>query len=82
MKLFDFFYEEDFGHDVYFTVGQFRNFNILDGQIHTSEYWSWEPDIRLTLGVFSGTVFSVEFRIWAFSIGFNFISYRSPFHIK
>jgi hypothetical protein len=82
MKLFDFFYEEDFGHDVYFTVGQFRNFNILDGQIHTSEYWSWEPNIRFGISIFDGSVFSLNFHISSLSLDIDFLNYRCPMNLS
>ena len=48
MKLFDFYTTVDYGRDIYFTLGQFNIFNILDAELHTTEYWSWAPDIRLT----------------------------------
>lgn len=82
MKLFDYFYDYDFGNDLHFTIGQFKKFNLLDTEIHTSEYWSLEPNIRLTLSVFAGTVFSIDFHLWSFSIKFDLISYRCPYNLS
>lgn len=82
MKLFDSYYDYDFGHDLYFTIGQFKNFNILDCEIHTSEYWSWEPNIRLTFEVFAGTVFTIKFSAWSFSFDLDLISYRYPHNLS
>jgi hypothetical protein len=82
MKLFETFYDYDFGHDFYVTIGQFENFNILDAEIHTSEYWTWEPNIRLTLGIFDGTIFTIRFSAWSVSFDLDFISYRSPFNLS
>jgi hypothetical protein len=82
MKLFDYYYDYDFGHDLYLTIGQFENFNILDAEIHTSEYWTWEPNIRLTLSVFDGTLFAIRFSAWSVSFDLDFISYRSPFNLS
>jgi len=82
MKLFDYYYDYDFGHDLYFTIGYFENFNLLDTIIHTSEYWTWEPNIRLTLGFLCGKVFSLDLQIWSFSISLDFISYRHPFNLS
>jgi hypothetical protein len=82
VKIFDFFHQEDFGHDLYLTIGQFKNFNILDAEIHTSEYWTWEPNIRFTLEFLCGKVFALDLTIWSFSIGFDFISYRHPFNLS
>ena len=81
-KLFDFFTQYDYGEDFYFTIGQFENFNILDVEIHTSEYWSWNPRIRLTFGVLCGNLFSIDFNIWSFSFSMNFISYHYPYNLS
>jgi hypothetical protein len=82
MKLFDYFYDYDFGHDAYLTIGQFKNFNVFDAEFHTSEYWTWEPNIRLTLGVFNGSMFSFNLQMWSVSFGLDFISYRAPFNLS
>lgn len=82
MKLFDYYIDYDFGHDLYVTLGQFKNFNIIDFQIHTSEYWSWEPNIRLTFEVFAGTVFTIKFSAWSFSFDFDFVSYKYPYNLS
>lgn len=82
MKLFDAYTDYDYGHDAYFTIGQFHNFNILDVELHTTEYWSWEPNIRLTFEVLAGTVFTVKFSAWSFSFDLDFISYRCPFNLS
>jgi hypothetical protein len=82
MKLFDYYYDYDYGHDFSFTIGQFENLNILDAEIHTSEYWSWEPNIRLTFEVLTGTVFTIRFSAWSLSFDLNLISYRCPFNLS
>ena len=76
MKLFDYYYDYDYGHDLYATIGQFENFNLLDASIHTSEYWTWEPNIRLTLSVFDGSIFSFGIEVLSFSFSMSFIPYR------
>jgi hypothetical protein len=81
MKLFDFYGDVDFGYDAYITIGQFENFNILDAELHTSEYFSWNPRMRLTLGFLCGKVFSVDFSIWSFSFGIDLISYEAPYNL-
>jgi hypothetical protein len=82
MKIFDFYKDRDFGEDFYFTIGQFKRFNVLDVEIHTSEYWSWNPRMRLTLGFLCGSIFSIKFSAWSFSFDLEFISYRSPFNLS
>ena len=82
VKLFDYYYDYDFGHSVYFTLGQFNIFNILDAEIHTSEYWTWEPNIRLTLSIFDGKVFSFGIEVLSFSLSMSFIPYRYPMNLS
>jgi hypothetical protein len=82
VKLFDVYTDYDYGWDGHFTIGQFKNFNILDVELHTSEYWSWEPDIRLTFEVFAGTLFTIRFSAWSLSFDLNLISYRCPFNLS
>ena len=82
MKIFDYYYDYDFGHSVYFTLGQFNIFNILDAEIHTSEYWTWEPNIRLTLSIFDGKVFSFGIEVLSFSLSMSFIPYRYPMNLS
>jgi hypothetical protein len=82
MKLFDFFHQEDYGQEIYLTIGQFENLNILDASFLSTEYWSWEPDIRLTFEVLAGTLFTIRFSAWSFSFDLDLISYRSPFNLS
>ena len=82
MKLFDCYYDYDYGHDLYATIGQFENFNVLDATIHTSEYWSWEPNIELTLSVFNGSMFSLGIEIFSFSFSMSLIAYRFPMNLS
>ena len=82
MKLFDYYYDYDYGHDLYATIGQFENFNILDASFLSTEYWSWEPNIRLTFEVLNGTVFTIRFSAWSFSFDLDFISYRYQFNLS
>jgi hypothetical protein len=82
MKLFDYYYDYDYGHDLYAIIGQFENFNLLDTTIHTSEYWTWEPNIRLTLSIFAGSMFSLDLHVWSFSISISCISYRCPMNLS
>ncbi len=82
VKLFDYFYDYDFGHDIYATIGQFENFNLLDTTIHTCEYWNCEPNIQLSLSVLSGSMFSFEIGVMSFSLSMSFIPYRYPMNLS
>ena len=82
VKLLDYYYDYDFGHDLYATIGQFHNFNLLDATIHTSEYWTWEPNIQLSLSVFNGSVFSFSIDVLSLSFSMSFIPYRFPMNLS
>jgi hypothetical protein len=78
LKLLDYYYGYDYGHDFYAIIGQFNKFNLFDATIHTTEYWSWEPNLQLTLSLFDGRVFSLNFSILSLTVYMNFLSYRCP----
>lgn len=82
VKLFDWYYDYDYGHDLYAIIGQFENFNLLDTIIHTSEYWTWEPNIQLSMSMLSGSVFSFSIEILSFSLSMSFIPYRGPMNLS
>jgi hypothetical protein len=82
MKIFDFFHQEDYGQEIYLTIGQFHNFNILDAQFHTTDYWDWSPNIRLTLSVFDGSIFSFGIEVLSFSFSMSFIPYRYAMNLS
>jgi hypothetical protein len=82
MKLFETFCDYDYGIDAYLTIGQFENFNLLDTTIHTSEYWTWEPNIQLSMSVFNGSVFSFGIEVLSFSLYMSFIPYRFPMNLS
>jgi hypothetical protein len=82
MKLLDYYYDYDYGHDLYLILGQTRWFNLFDITIHTTEFWSWEPNIKLTAALFDGKVFSFELSIFYCSFYFDFMSYRSPMDLS
>ena len=82
IKLFDFWGDYDFGNDFYLILGQFSKFNVLDLEVHTTEYWCWEPNISLTFEILAGALFSIRFSILAFSFDINLIHYHYPMTLK
>jgi hypothetical protein len=82
MRFLDYFVDYDFGWDIYAIIGQFENFNVLDTTIHTSEYWTWEPNIQLSMSVFSGSVFSFGIEVLSLSLYMSFIPYRFPMNLS
>jgi hypothetical protein len=82
MKIFDFFHQEDYGQEIYLTIGQFENFNLLDASFFSTDYWNWEPNIRLTLSVFDGSIVSFGIEVLSFSLCMSFIPYRFPMNLS
>jgi hypothetical protein len=82
MRLFDAYRDRDYGIDAYLTLGQFKNFNILDASFHTTDYWDWSPNIRLTLSVFDGSIFSFGIEVLSLSFSMSFIPYRCPMNLS
>jgi hypothetical protein len=82
VKIFDAYKDRDFGIDAYLTIGQFENLNILDAQFHTTDYWDWSPNIRLTLSVFDGSIFSFGIEVLSFSLSMSLIPYRFPMNLS
>lgn len=82
IKLFDFWKDYDFGNDFYLILGQFSKFNIFDLEVHTTEYWHWEPNISLSFEVFAGSLFSIRFSVWTLSFDVNLVHYRYPMTLK
>jgi hypothetical protein len=82
VKLFDYYYDYDFGHSAYLTIGQFKNFNILDASFHTTDYWTWEPNIQLSMSVFAGSVFSFGIEVLFLSFSMSLVPYRCPMNLS
>jgi hypothetical protein len=82
MRLFDAHTEWDFGRDTYLTLGQFENFNIIDAEFHSSSYWDWSPNIRLTLSVFNGSIFSFGIEVLSFSFSMSLVPYKYPMNLS
>ena len=82
MKLFDYYYDYDFGHDLYAAIGNSPGLSLLQVEIHTSEYWSWEPDFRLTFELFAGKVFGAKLSLWSMSLDVDLLNYRYPMDLN
>ena len=82
MKVFDYYYDYDFGYDFYAAIGNSPVLSLLQLEIHTSEYWSWEPDFRLTFELFAGKVFGVKLSLWSMSLDVDLLNYRYPMDLN
>ena len=82
LKIFDYYYEYDFGHSLDFIVGQFKKFNLIEGICFTTEWADWEPNLSLSVSVFKSSVFAFDLSIWKFYLRMSFIHYRAAMDIK
>ena len=82
MKVFDYYYDYDFGYDFYAVIGNSPGLSLLQLEIHTSEYWSWDPDFRLTFELFAGKVFGVKLSLWSMSLDVDLFNYRYPMNLN
>jgi hypothetical protein len=78
MKIFNQYYSYDYGHDAYFIIVNSPRLNLLQVELHTTEYWSWEPDIRLTFEMFSGKVLGIRLILWSVALAVDILNYRYP----
>ena len=82
MKLFDYYYDYDYGYDFYAVIGNSPGLSLLQLEMHTSEYWSWEPDFRLTFELFAGKVFGAKLSLWSMSLDVDLLNYRYPMDLN
>ena len=82
MKLFDYYYDYDYGYDFYAVIGNSPGLSLLQLEIHTSEYWSWDPDFRLTFELFAGKVFGMRLTLWSMSLDVDILNYRYPMDLN
>jgi hypothetical protein len=82
MKLFDFFTQYDYGREIYLIIGNSPRLNLFQLELHTTEYFSWEPNIRLTFELFSGKVFGIRLTLWSVSLYIDILHYRFPMDLN
>jgi hypothetical protein len=71
-------YEYDYGPDVKVVVGAFRRFNAIEILLSASEFWTWEPNIDLSIGLFNGSVASLSLVLFSAHAVLRFGNYRYP----
>jgi hypothetical protein len=82
MRLFDYYYDYDFGYDFYAIIGNSPRLNLLQLELHITEFWSWEPDIRLTFEFLAGKVFGMRLTLWSMSLDVDILNYRYPMDLN
>ena len=82
MKLFDFLTQYDYGREIYFIIGNSPELNLLQLELHITEFWSWEPDIRLTFEFLAGKVFGMRLTLWSVSLDVDILNYRYPMDLN
>lgn len=73
MKLFDFKYIEDFGHELYFSVLRGKHRSLIQISLSWTDFPSW-PYIQVSSG--SGRLFSILFWIYKFGFDIDIIAYN------
>lgn len=78
MKLFDYCYQYDYGHDFYLVLGKLKRFNVLDVQFHTGEweFFLCEPRISMGLSFLHGGLFSANFGAFGITLSVCVLPYR------
>jgi hypothetical protein len=71
-------YEYDYGPDVRIVVGAFGRFNAIEAMFSWSEFWTWEPNIDLGIGLFNGSVVSLSLVLFSGHAVLRFGNYRYP----
>lgn len=71
-------YEYDYGPDLRIVVGAFGRFNAVEILLSASEFWTWEPNIDIGIGLFNGTVLSLSLVLFSAHAVLRFWNYRYP----
>jgi len=66
MKLINFKYREDFGHDYYVQILNVKNWSLLQGSVSWNDFPGW-PYLQITFG--SNGLFGIMF--WAYKFGLD-----------
>jgi len=75
MKLVDFKYIQDFGHEYYVAVLKGKNRSILQMSLNWNDYAGW-PYIQVSSG--GGRLLSVLFWVYKFGFDFDVAGYNWP----
>lgn len=78
MGLIQYRYEYDYGPDVLIVVGAFGRFNAIEILLSASEFWTWEPNIDIGVGLFNGTVLSLSLVLFSTHVVLRLGNYRYP----
>ena len=71
-------YEYDYGHDVRVVVGPFGSWNAIELMFSWSEFWAWEPNAEVGIGLFNGSVISLSRVLFSGHLVLRFCNYRYP----
>lgn len=73
MKLFDYFYTWDYGHEWYLNLFCTRLFNLFQFNVQ----WSFYPGRPIFLmNILGESLFGFTFTLYKFDFSFDFLAYR------
>lgn len=75
MKLLDFKYIKDFGHEYYFCVLKGKTHSFLQVSLNWNDYAGW-PYVQCSSG--NGRLLSFLFWVYRFGFDFDLIGYNWP----
>ena len=76
MRLFYYFYQEDFGHELYLNIFVFRRFNIFQLELMWDDFPTWIPYLTLSFLGHYGSLIGVTFGFGKFRFSFDFLAYQ------
>lgn len=77
MKLFDYQYHEDFGHEWYFQlISIHRRFALIDCVLQWDDYAPADPFPCIIFGIGPYDLFGFTIRFYRFEIRMNFLQFK------
>lgn len=76
MKLLQYHYYYDFGHEFYIIIGVFKYFNLIQISFRWDDYFTWIPHVGLRF--IEPQIFGFFTQIMKFYFSIEFIHYRYP----
>jgi hypothetical protein len=73
MKLFDYFYCYDYGHEWYLNIFCTRLFNLFQFNMDWSEWWG-RP--MLLINVFGSSLFGFTLSVYKLTLSVDFLAYH------
>lgn len=76
MKLFYYFYQEDFGREFYLNLFAFKKFNLFQIELMWDDCPTWVPYLSLSFLGLYGSLVGITFGFGKFRFSFDFLAYQ------